>query len=144
MSNNKGIEEFILNLNKNLVRIADGKLSDEIKEVYKEEVDYSYSEFEPLSYKRRYDNSGFGDENNWDIKVGLKSNSVTLELINETKAVNSPSRLDMIIEEGVYDWNGLMPKKRPVYERTSDRLKGEQVTENTLKSELKKMGYKFE
>lgn len=140
---NDDLENILLELAKNVTKIADAKVSEEIKEVYKEEVEYMYDEFQPLSYERRYENKGFGDDANWDIDVNIKNNGVEIELINEANAVNSSIRLDKIIEDGIYDWKGINPEKRPVYDRTSQRLKDEQVVENTLESELKKLGYKF-
>lgn len=137
------LENILLEIAKNVTRIADNKIAKEVKEVYKEEVEHMYDEYEPMDYMRRYDDKGFGDDNNWDITVTPKNNSVDLELINETKAVNSYLRLDKIIEEGIYDWKGVGVKERPVYQRTDERLKSEQVVENILESELKKLGYKF-
>lgn len=140
---NDDIQRILLQLAQNITRIADKKVTDEVKEVYKEEVDYMYDEYEPKSYIRRYHDNGFGDDNNWDVNVDIKNNGIELELINETKAAKSSLRLDKIIEEGIYNWKNVDIKERPVYQRTSDRLKSEQVVENTLKSELKKLGYKF-
>lgn len=140
---NNDIENILLELAKNVTRIADKKITDEVKEVYREETEFMYEEFQPIDYMRRYHNNGFGDENNWDVNVDVKNNGVELELINETKAVKSSLRLDKIIEEGIYDWKGLNPEERPVYKRSSERIKSEQVVENVLESELKKIGYKF-
>lgn len=137
------IEDLIMELGKDLIRAMDNKGINEVKEVYREEVDYMYQEFEPLSYSRRYTDKGFADESNWDSFVDLKGDNIILELTNETKAINSTTRLDEIIEEGKYDWKGNNPSKRPVYERTDDRLEREQVVENVIESELKKKGYKF-
>lgn len=140
---NNDIDNILLELAKNITRVADNKLTNEIKEVYKEEVDYMYNEFQPFTYERRYDNKGFADENNWEMNVDISNNGVSLELTNETEAVNSTERLDKIIEEGIYDWTGAVPKERPVYYRAEQRLKDEQIVENILESELKKFGYKF-
>ena len=142
MARNKEIDDLLLELQKDIVRISDNKLSKEIKEVYKEEVDYAYSEYKPTYYERRYENKGFADENNWDMEVELGKDGVELTLTNETEAVNSKTRLDKIFEEGIYDWTDEVPK-RPVYERVSQRLNSEQVVENILESELKKLGYNF-
>lgn len=140
MAKNKDIENILLKLAQDLTRIADKKLTDEVKEVYREEIDYMYDEYEPKEYMRRYYDNGFGDDNNWEVDVTPKNNGVELDLINETETYNpSNYRLDKLIEEGM----GRLPKERPVYQRTSDRLKSEQVVENTLKSELSKLGYKF-
>lgn len=141
MARNKEIDDLLLEIKKDVVRIADNKLSKEIKEVYKEEVDYAYSEYQPIIYQRRY---AFADENNWDVNVELGKAGIELTLINETDAVNSKERLDKIIENGEgYDWTDNVPA-RPVYERTQNRIEDEQVVENILESELKKLGYDFE
>lgn len=140
---NNDIDDLLIQLGKDVTKIVDSKVKDEVKEVYREEVDYAYDEFEPTSHIRRYNNNGFGDENNWEVDIDLKGNDITLELTNEAKAVNSTIRLDKIIEEGIYDWSGNVPGERPVYQRTEERLKGEQVVENALESGLRKLGYKF-
>ena len=140
MARDKEIDDLLLELQKDIVRVSDNKLSKEIKEVYKEEVDYAYSEYQPTMYQRRY---AFADENNWDMNVELGKDDIELTLINETDAVNSKERLDKIIETGEgYDWTDNVPA-RPIYERTQDRLESEQVVENILESELKKLGYDF-
>lgn len=137
------VDNILLELHKNIARIADSKLAKEVKEIYKEEVDYMYSEFSPLEYERRYENNGFGDENNLDIDIQLGKDSVSLELVNEAESVTSTLRLDTIIEEGRYDWKGQNPEPRPVYQRTSDRILTEQIAENILESGLRKIGYNF-
>lgn len=136
------IDNILLNLKKDILRSVDGKVTKEIKDVYKEEVDYMYDEYKPMSYKRRYEDKGFADEANWDIEVELKNNGVELTLTNETEAAKSNMRLDKIIEEGIYDWTNEIGE-RPVYERTQNRIKSEQVVENVLESELKRQGWKF-
>ena len=143
MARDKEIDDLLLEIQKNIVRISDNKLSKEIKEVYKEEVGYAYDEYEVTYYERRYENKGFADDSNWDMNVELGKNGVGLTLTNETEAVNSNIRLDKIFEEGIYDWSR-HPDKRPIYERTQNRIEDEQVVENILKSELKKLGYDFE
>ena len=139
---NDDIADILLELNKDLTRIADNKLSKEVKQVYGEEVEYMYGEWSPTSYERRYDDGGFADERNWNIEVKPTNNGIELELTNEAEAVNSNMRLDKIIEEGVYDWSS-HPEERPVYNRTEMRISDERVVENILESELKKLGYKF-
>ena len=138
------IDSLLLELAKNITRVADNKLSKKVKDVYKEEVEYMYDEFQPFDYRRRYSDGGFGDENNWDIDVNIKNNGVEIELINEANAVNSSIRLDKIIEDGIYDWKGINPEPRPVYQRVSDKIENEGIVENIIESELKKLGYEFE
>ena len=136
---NSDLKKILLKLAKGVTKITDNKVTEEIKEVYSEEVDYMYSEYAPKVYQRRYDN-GFGGENNWETSVDLKNNSIEFELVNETETYNASNyTLDELIEKGM----GYLPKPRPVYERVDERLKNEQVVENTLKSELKKIGYEF-
>lgn len=138
------INDLLLDLEKDLTKIMDNKGTKEIKKVYEEEVDYAYDEFQPISYQRRYKRGGFADENNWETEVDLTKNGIEFTLTNEAKAVNSSLRLDKIIEEGVYyDWKGVNPSERPVYQRVQERIEDEQVVENILESELRKLGYDF-
>ena len=137
---NSDLKKILLKLAKDVAKITDNKVTKEVKQVYSEEVDYMYSEYSPQVYERRYGDNGFGDENNWETNVDFKTNSIEFELVNETETYNpSNYRLDELIEKGM----GYLPKPRPVYERVDERLKNEQVVENTLKSELKKIGYEF-
>ena len=122
--------------------VVDNEVTDAIKDVYRDEVKFMYDEYEPLSYERRYDDEGFGDESKWKTESDLKGNTVYFELKNEAKAVNSTMRLDKIIEEGIYD-TVVSPGERPVYERTSQRLESDRVVENGLSMGLKARGYKM-
>lgn len=146
MKIDKELQDILLDLQKDTVRITDNAVTKKIKEIYKEEVDYAYNEFEPKSYKRRYDNKGFADESNWETDVDIKRNGeIEFTLTNETEAVNQPNlRLDQIIETGKgYNWSGEMPKERPIYERSQSRIEDEKIVENILESQLKKLGYDF-
>lgn len=137
------INKLLIELGKDVLRIVDNKVNDEIKEVYKKEVEYMYSEYEPRVYRRRYDDEGFLDERNWDVDIKLKRNGdIEYELINETETANPSAvyRLDEMIETGKV--HAKIPK-RPVYERTQDRIVSEGVVENILESELKKQGWDF-
>lgn len=136
------IDDILLKLQKDVVRAVDGKITKEVKDIYKEEVDFMYQEYEPISYERRYDNKGFADDANWNVEVELKNNRVELTLTNEAEAVNSKMRLDKIIEEGIYNWTDNIGE-RPVYERTQNRIENEQLVDNVLEGELKKQGWKF-
>ena len=142
MAKDSDLEDLLLELQKDVARAMDGVVSNEIKEVYKEEVEYMYDEYEPSYYKRRYVNKGFSDETNWDIDVKFKGSGIRLTLVNNSKAVKSRIRLDKIIEEGTYDWNVII-SERPVYERTQDRIEMEEVVDNILEGALKKQGWDF-
>lgn len=136
------LDEILLELKKDVYRVMNNKVDKEIKEVYKEEVEHMYTEYDPKHYERRYDNHGFLDEANWDEDIKLSNDGMEYTLTNETDTSNpSPYRLDRIIEDGIgYNWR-TKPEKRPVYERTMDRLNSEEVVENVLYSELHRLGW---
>lgn len=141
------VSNLLMELQKDILRVSDSKLDKEIRDVYREEVDFMYEEYNPTQYKRRYDNKGFIDETNWDTEVNIsKTGNIEYTLTNETETSGRGLyRLDEIIEEGKYTWKNSQiykdQQKRPVYERTENRLASEQVVENILDSELKKMGW---
>ena len=136
------IKQLLRELGEDVLKTVDSKVNNEIKEVYKEEVEYMYSEYEPRVYKRRYDDKGFLDERNWDVNIKLKRNGdIEYELINETETAKpNVLRLDEMIETGKV--HAKIPE-RPVYERTQDRIVSEGIVENILESELKKQGWDF-
>lgn len=138
----KDLDDILLELKKDIYRTVSNKVDKEIKDVYREEVEYMYSEYEPKSYERRYDNRGFLDELNWNEDIEILNSGIEYTLTNETDvARSSPYRLDVIIEDGIgYNWKE-KPGKRPVYERTMERIESEQVVENVLSSVLNKLGW---
>ncbi len=141
----KEIKALLDELRMDLVRISDNELSDEVKDTYRKEIEYMYTEYEPYVYERRYENFGFMDEANWELISDFNRAGVNITLTNETEAVNplAKYRLDVMIEKGIYDFKK-SPPPRPVYERTMDRIITENVVENTLEYELKKKGWELE
>lgn len=135
------LDNILLDIKKDVVRIADFKITDVIEEKYSEEVDKMYNEYDRSYYNPRYKNGGFADETNWDTDVKINNDGVVLTLTNETKPkYDSMHRLDEIIEEGIYNWRR-HPEARPVYERTQERIEDENIVEEILERELKKYGW---
>ena len=135
------LDNILLDIKKDVVRIADFKITDVIEEKYSEEVDKMYNEYDRSYYNPRYKNGGFADETNWDTDVKTNNDGVILTLTNETKPkYDSMHRLDEIIEEGIYNWRR-HPEARPVYERTQERIEDENIVEEILERELKKYGW---
>lgn len=137
------ISEILLEFKKDMLRAVDGKVNNKIKQIYKEEVDEAYNEYEPTSYQRRYDNNGFGDESNFDEDISLSNSGINYTLTNEAKpSYQSQYRLDEIIEEGKYNWKN-KPEARPVYKRTQEKLESENIIENELEDVLSSMGWEL-
>ena len=135
------IDNILMDIEKDITRITDSKISNAVEKVYSEEVEKMYNEYDRNYYNPRYKDGGFADESNWDTDVKINKDGVVLTLINETKPkYDSTHRLDQIIEEGIYNWRR-HPEARPVYERTQERIEDENMIEEILESELKKYGW---
>lgn len=109
-----------------------------VKKVYKRNVDKMYDSYSPTSYKRRYDDKGFGDESNLESRVDETGDSFEYIMTNETLANgdNRGNRLDEYIEEGSYNWSR-RPGERPVYEWTQDEIDSSNEIENAIYKDLK-------
>lgn len=132
-----------MDFQKDLFRVSDGELSEELKEVVHEESLYIYDEFDAKYYEDRYDNDGFGDENNIVSNTVLTPNSgINIEVRNDALANGDDEGeyLDVYIEDGIYKWNN-HPDKRPFMERSIERVEREQIVENVLEYQLKKRGW---
>lgn len=142
------INSILAELQADILRITDFQLDKDIRDAYREEVEYMYDEYNPTQYIRRFDNKGFSDDTNWNTEINInKRGNIEYILTNETEtSENSPYRLDDIIEEGnKYTWknSGIYKSQlsRPVYERTMDKLEKERIVEETLEKELKEKGW---
>lgn len=139
----KQLKNILAKIKADLKNVVENEVTDDVKDVYTEEVIRMYDEFTPKMYDRRYDQGGFADEDNWSVDVKQRGNDTSFELTNETKAINSRMRLDKIIEEGIYDYPN-SPSERPVYERTMEQLEQERTVEKALKRGLEARGYNLE
>ena len=137
------IAELLTDLEDDVSTILLTDLDKEVKEIYKEQVDLAYSSYEPTYYIRRYDrNGGFADESNWQSDISKKRNGFEYTLENEALAVGEDrgDRLDMIIEEGIYQYTP-NPGKREVYQNTQDYIDDNDVAEKVLEKSLKNKGW---
>ena len=137
------IAELLTDLEDDVSTILLTDLDREVKEIYKEQVNLAYSSYEPSYYIRRYDrNGGFADESNWQSDISKKRNGFEYTLENEALAVGEDrgDRLDMIIEEGIYQYTP-NPGKREVYQNTQDYIDDNDVVEKVLDKSLKNKGW---
>ena len=137
------IAELLTDLEDDVSTILLTDLDREVKEIYKEQVNLAYSSYEPSYYIRRYDrNGGFADESNWQSDISKKRNGFEYTLENEALAVGEDrgDRLDMIIEEGIYQYTP-NPGKREVYQNTQDYIDDNDVAEKVLEKSLKNKGW---
>ncbi|WP_297993941.1 hypothetical protein [uncultured Clostridium sp.] len=109
-----------------------------VKKIYKRNTEKMYNSYSPTSYKRRYDNKGFGDESNLESRVDEMGESFEYIMTNETLANgdNKRDRLDSYIEEGQYKWRK-KPGKRPVYKWTQEEIDSTNEVENAIYRDLK-------
>lgn len=147
------ISELITDISENIISVSYGKLKDEVEELYGEEAEYIYSEYNPQHdtgsrYRRGLDGS-FADKINFKTEIDISKSGLDMELSNQrisdctcSYCSSKTIYLDMLIEEGIYGKSRLM--KRPVYQRSQDRIEEEELTENILASELKKRGFEIE
>lgn len=136
------IDDLTNYINQSIVRVMDGKVNDEVRQIIAEEIDYAYSEFDEHVYERRYDKvGGFADHNMIETEEDLRPQGYSIEFTNEAIADGDEfgQRLDYIIENGIYNWKR-KPPKRPVMARSIERLDKEKVIEMSLRVGLKKYG----
>ena len=111
------------------------KLAEEIETVVQEESEHIYDEFTPTQYVRTYD---FADRDNIQSNITKVGNETIITTMNNSlaKGDEKGEYLDDIIENGErYGWSH-KPPKRPVFERSIERIQGEQLVENIVKSTL--------
>lgn len=131
----ESIDGLMKYLQDELVGVMNENVVPEVKEVISEEIYYAYTEYTPLSYKRRMENGGFADEDNLvvsDFKQNKNGCEVIIENISEAVGYDSGKLLGGIIEEGIYN-TLIHPPPRPVMARSRDRIKDEEVVEIALK-----------
>ena len=137
------IAELLADLEDDVSTILLTDVDREVKEIYKKQVDLAYSSYEPSYYIRRYDrNGGFADESNFHSEITKKRNEFEYKFENMALAAgeNYGERLDMLIEEGVYQYNP-NPGKRPVYQNTQDYIEDNEIVEKVLDKSLKNKGW---
>lgn len=130
--------------------IMNGKLNNEIKDIYEEEAEYMYTEITPkYKNKSRYrkgESGSFADKVNFETNISRKNNRIKYQLRNyrltdcNCNYCNSKDIfLDNLIEDGIYGKTRLKP--RPVSERVVDRIGQEELVENIIESELRAKGW---
>lgn len=137
------IDDLFADLEMDLIDIMSSEVDEVTKEVYENQVDYMYEEYDRTHYNPRYKNSGFADRSNWNSKVKKIGDIVEYSMENTTLANgdNKGDRLDKYIEEGRYNWKKY-PEKRPIYSRTQEILDGTAHVEMAIGDGLSKRGWK--
>lgn len=136
-------DELFADLEMDLIDIMSGEVDEVAKEVYENQVDYMYEEYDRTYYNPRYKNNGFADRDNWKSEVKKIGDIVEYSMENTTLANgdNKGERLDKYIEEGRYNWRKY-PGKRPIYSRTQEILDGTSHVEMAIDDGLSKRGWK--
>lgn len=82
-----------------------------------------YNEFDPTSYKRRYEDGGLADMGLYDFDIDMKSEGFTLRMFTNVKGAGFDKNhsLDKYIVEGIYQYPN-SPKPRDFYQATLDSL----------------------
>lgn len=149
------IDDLLLDLDNELLDIANNELDNKIKKVYKKEAESMYSKYTPKSNLnrsryRRGESGSFADEKHFKSDVSSDRSSITYELHNERstdcnceycRTHNNPN-IDDFIELGIAGQSRYM--KRPVSKDTERRLEEELTVEKTLEVQLKRRGWGVE
>lgn len=135
--------ELLSELQSDLMDIMAGEVDEVAKEVYENQVDYMYKEYDRTYYNPRYKNNGFADRDNWKSEVKKIGDIVEYTMENTTMANgdDKENRLDQYIEQGRYSWRK-HPGERPVYARTQNILDETSHVDIALEDGLSKRGWK--
>ena len=133
--------ELFADLEDDLADIMSNEVDKVVKEFYEEQVDHMYKEFKPEVYRRRYENGGFKDKDNWQSEVKNIKDTIEYTMKNTTGTNGDDvGRVDYYIENGIYGWKR-RPPKRPVYERTQNILDSSSTLDVAIEDGLKKRGW---
>lgn len=121
------------------------KLTEEVETVVQEESEHSYDDYSPLnpeSSRYRTGRSGsFADSENYRTEINKKGNDVELTTYNDRESdctcrycTSNDTFLDYYVENGIAGTTNIT--KKPVFERSIERIQGEQLVENIVKSTL--------
>ena len=82
-----------------------------------------YEEFNPTSYKRRYEDGGLADMGLYDFDIDMNNDGFTLRMFTNVKGAGFDKNhsLDKYIVLGVYQYPN-SPKPRDFYQATLDSL----------------------
>ena len=135
--------ELLSELQSDLMDIMAGEVDEVAKEVYENQVNYMYEEYDRTYYNPRYKNNGFADRDNWKSEVKKIGDIVEYTMENTTMANGDDkgNRLDQYIEQGRYGWRK-HPGERPVYARTQNILDETSHVDMALEDGLSKRGWK--
>ena len=121
------------------------KLTEEVETVVQEESEHSYGDYSPLnsdsSRYRRGASGSFADSENYRTEINKKGNDVELTTYNDrvsdctcSYCASNDTFLDYYVENGIAGITNIT--KKPVFERSIERIQGEQLVENIVKSTL--------
>lgn len=100
-----------------------------------------YNEFDPTSYKRRYEDGGLADMGLYDFDIDMNNDGFTLRMFTNVKGAGFDKNhsLDKYIVEGIYQYPN-SPKPRDFYQATLDSLIDGGALYGILTDKLKSKG----
>lgn len=122
------IDELFNDLMDDLSNELGNEIGKEMAKIELEVIDSNvYGAFTPKEYVRRKDNGGLRSEENMEIVVTRKGDSVEIEVHNATTGNVLyknywQGEIQDFIESGVYMWNGQMPPPRPFIDEAQKRV----------------------
>lgn len=122
------IDELFNDLMDDLSNELGNEIGKEMAKIEQEVIDSNvYGAFTPKEYVRRKDNGGLRSEENMEIVVTRKGDSVEIEVHNATTGNVLyknywQGEIQDFIESGVYMWNGQMPPPRPFIDEAQKRV----------------------
>ena len=129
------IEALFVDFQSTIITDVVPKVENEVETVVQEESGHIYDEFTPTQYVRTFD---FEKRENIQSTTINNGDEITITTMNNTLANGDEEGefLDDIIENGErYGWSH-KPPKRPVFKRSIERIKNEQVIEGAIRSML--------
>ena len=139
------IDELFNDLMDDLSGELGKEIGKEMVKIEQEVIDSNvYGAFTPKEYSRRLDNGGLRSEENMEIVVTRKGDSVEIEVHNATTGNVLyknywQGEIQDFIESGVYMWNGQMPPPRPFIDESQKRV--DENIEVIFERALNKLGW---
>ena len=128
-----------------LADIRETVIEDCLKLMYEkmQEMIYKtvYNEFNPTSYKRRYEDGGLADMGLYDFDIDMNNDGFILRMFTNVKGAGFDKNysLDKYIVEGIFQYPN-SPKPRDFYQATLDSLIDDGELYGILIDKLKSKG----
>ena len=139
------IEALFADFQSTIITDVAPKVENEVETVVQEESEHSYEDYSPLnsdsSRYRRGESGSFADRENYRTEINQTGDEVVLTTYNDrisdctcNYCTSNETFLDYYVENGIAGTTSI--NKKPVFERSIERIKNEQVVEGAIRSTL--------